>query len=280
MRREKKAKCRAIVERHRLLINRALIGYLSKLKGPPIIRKAMAYAIFSGGKRLRPILTIESCRALRGDAKKALPLACAVEFVHNFSLIHDDLPAMDNDDFRRGRPTCHRKFGEGLAILAGDGLLNLAFGVISRLKQKGALKITSILSGAIGTENMIGGQALDIGYNNCIKKKRRLKNRIDSMKTASLMAISCKIGAIAADAKTQDTKRIYGFGRNLGLAFQIADDLEDSRHNRSTLNRMKKEVTLYISKGKRYIASFKERADTLRYIADTVLKRVGEYNRR
>ena len=272
MRGNERAKNRTAVEQARALINGALRGYLTRLKGPRALRKAMEYAVFSGGKRLRPILAIESSRALKGNVKKTLPFACAIEFAHNFSLVHDDLPAMDNDSVRRGKPTCHKKFGEGMAILAGDALLNLAFGILSNLKKKKALEATSLLSDAIGVRNMIGGQVLDLTYGG---RNKRFRNKINRMKTAALMALSCKVGALAAGARPQHVKRMHEFGINLGLAFQVADDIKDSRHDRSTLDRMKKEVESFILKGKRYIAPFSEKADTLRYIADSVLEKAN-----
>jgi len=267
-----RAKNRTAVEQARALINGALRGYLTRLKGPRALRKAMEYAVFSGGKRLRPILAIESSRALKGNVKKTLPFACAIEFAHNFSLIHDDLPAMDNDSIRRGKPTCHKKYGEGMAILAGDALLNLAFGILSNLKERKALKAASLFSDAIGVENMIGGQVLDLAYGG---GNKRFRNKINRMKTAALMALSCEVGALTAGARPQHVKRMHEFGINLGLAFQVADDIKDSRHNRPTLDRMKKEVKSFILKGKRYIAPFGERADTLRYIADSVLEKAN-----
>lgn len=279
MRGKERAKNRIVriaVEQDRALVNSALRRYLTRLKGPRILRKAMEYAIFSGGKRLRPVLTLESSRALNGDIKKALPFACAIEFVHNFSLIHDDLPAMDNDDTRRGKPTCHKKFGEDLAILAGDALLNLAFGLLSNLKEKKALEATSLLSDAIGVENMIGGQVLDVIHGRGLKGNKRFRNKINRMKTAALIAASCKAGALTAEAKPQHIKRMYEFGINLGLGFQIADDIKDSQHNASTLDRMKKEAKSFISKAERYLEPFKKRADTLRYIADSILDESSE----
>jgi len=232
----------------------------------------MAYAVFPGGKRLRPILTIESSRILKGNMKKTLPFACAVEFAHNFSLIHDDLPAMDNDDTRRGRPACHKRFGEGMAILAGDGLLSLAFGIISGSKEKSAPEIARVLTDAVGAGNMIGGQALDIKYKNRLKKMSKLKSKIDAMKTAALMAASCRVGALAAGGGARDIKRIYEYGRNLGLAFQIADDIRDSRHAKSALADMRKKTEFFISKAKKCLATFGEKAGTLKCIADSTLR--------
>ena len=231
----------------------------------------MEYAVFPGGKRLRPILALQSARVLNGNIKAALPFACAIEFTHNFSLVHDDLPSMDDDDMRRGRLTCHKKFGEGLAILAGDGLLNLAFGIISSSKENVAMKIARVVARAIGTGSMMGGQALDLKYKKVLKKSYKLKNKIDTMKTASLMAASCEAGALAAKGKASDVKRIRRYGKNLGLAFQIADDIEDSPHKKHTPDGRKKEVKVFISKAKKVLAPFGKKADTLMYIADSIL---------
>lgn len=270
---DKKVKSKKILKRDKQIIEKALRKYLEKLKGPAILRRAMQYAVFSGGKKLRPILTLESASALKGDIREALPFACAIEFVHNFSLVHDDLPSMDNDDFRRGKPACHKKFGEGLAVLAGDALLNLAFGILAALKSKNAREAAFFMSNTVGVRNMLGGQALDLGYERGEKRSKKLKNKIDRMKTAALMALSCKIGALAAGARPQHTKRMHEFGVNLGLAFQIADDIKDSRQGAARLGRMKKEAKELILKGKKYLDPFGEKAGTLRYIADSILEK-------
>ena len=243
MKREKKNKIEAILEKDRKNINLVLKGYLDRQKGPKILRKAIAYSVFSGGKRLRPVLTLESFRIFNRDIRKAVPFACAVELVHNFSLVHDDLPAMDNDNFRRGKPTCHRKFGEGIAILTGDALLNLAFEVISKTKQSNSLEIISLLCKAIGTENMAGGQALDL-RGTPRKENIALKRRINRMKTGGLMAASCEIGAVLAEADKQNAKRLQNFGLNMGLAFQVADDMEDADGNKSNFKKMMEEVKI------------------------------------
>ena len=271
---QKNLKSKSGVARDKKIIENALKKYLSKLKGPKALSNAMKYAVFAGGKRLRPILTLESAKMLKGSVKETLPFACAVELIHNFSLVHDDLPSMDNDNFRRGKPTCHKKFGISTAILAGDGLINLAFGIVAKTKKKKAFKIASILSDAIGPENMVGGQVLDLEYERKSKKNKKLKRKIDNMKTASLMAVSCEVGALSASAKLKDLKKLREFGKNLGMAFQIADDLEDFSYRKDALNKMKKEVGFFISKAKKEIKKFKKN-DTLIYIADIVLRKAG-----
>ncbi|MCQ9206933.1 MAG: polyprenyl synthetase family protein [Omnitrophica bacterium] len=270
MKRKENSASFVIVERDRALINKALGGYLRGIKGPRILKRAMGYSVLTGGKRLRPLILVESARALKGDIKRALPFACAIEFIHNFSLVHDDLPAMDNDNLRRGKPTCHKKFGENIAILAGDALLNLAFGILAGLKLERARKAAALISGAIGACGMIGGQALDL------KRGRKLSSRkIDSMKTAALMSVSSEVGALAAGARSEDAKRMREFGKNLGLAFQIADDIEDREADRRSLRKMRKEAMSFISRGKKCIEPLDEKADALRYIADSVSEKAG-----
>jgi len=279
----------AAIDQSRALINRALRRYLDSLRGPHMLRKAMVYAVFSGGKRLRPVLAVESAKALGGSVKQALPFACAVEFIHNYSLVHDDLPAMDNDDARRGKPTCHKKFGEATAILAGNALLNLAFGLLSKTKHKKSLEAISLLSNAAGCENMLGGQLLDLeqppyrprrSANAICRPTRSVRwlvwrRKIDAMKTGALMGVSCKVGVLAAGGRAQDIKKLGEFGKNLGLAFQIADDLEDCRCGKSVPKEIRKGAA-YIAKGKRCISSFGKSSGTLQCIADSVLKKLAE----
>jgi len=271
-----KARNNAVIKSDRKLVENALRGYLSGLKGPKALRRAMEHALFSGGKRLRPILAIESASVFNGSIKKILPVASAIELVHNFSLVHDDLPGMDDDDLRRGKPACHIKFGEGIAILAGDALLNLAFGILAGAKGKNSAEIALSLSSAVGSENMIGGQALDIEHagKNVGAGGSRLRTKINRMKTAALMAVSCKIGALASGAKKRDIEKMWRFGMDLGLAFQIADDIRDLRKKGSQLKKMKKELTSYIAKAKAGIAPFGRKASALAYIAESVLESV------
>ncbi|MFC1576402.1 polyprenyl synthetase family protein [Candidatus Omnitrophota bacterium] len=261
------------LNRDRHLIDNALRKYLAGLKGPEVLRRAMRYAVLGGGKRLRPILVLESARALGGDAKKALPFACALELIHSFSLVHDDLPSMDDDDFRRGKPSCHKKFGEGIAILAGDGLLNLAFGTLAVAKHPNASKIALVLSEATGSRNMIGGQVLDLEYQRRRSKDKAHERNINRMKTAALMAASCTIGALAARAPKRYARKMHDFGINLGLAFQIADDIRDSSYKGKELAQMRKETSALILKARKTLATMGKKADVLNTIADKVLKR-------
>jgi len=259
------------MEKEKALINNALKRYLSALKGPRALCEAMRYVVFSGGKRLRPIFVLEAAKTLKGSVKEALPFACAIELVHSCSLVHDDLPAMDDDDFRRGKPTCHKKFSEALAILAGDALLNLTFMVIADTKHEKANEIIYALSCALGEGGMMGGQAMDLEYNKRKTKDKKLKRKIDSMKTAFLMAVSCEIGAMLATSNKSYIKRMRQFGRNFGIAFQIKDDLDDSKLDKKSTQRMKKSLKLFTSKAKGCLSPFGKRADALRRIAGSIV---------
>lgn len=208
-------------------IDNALNGYLSTLdKKYKIIYEAVRYSVFAGGKRLRPVLLTEWCTMCGGDYRDAIPFACALEMIHTYSLIHDDLPAMDNDTMRRGRPTSHIKFGEAIAILAGDALLNKAFEVMSESKIKNALEVMGIIAKASGTEGMIGGQVLDIINEGKDIDIETLKY-LHSLKTGALIKAACLGGAVIADAGEEDRLRAIEYAKNLGIAFQIQDDILD-----------------------------------------------------
>jgi len=209
-------------------IDKALNKYLpSEESEPKALHRAMRYSVFSGGKRIRPIFVIESCRACGGDIRDALPVAAAVEFVHTYSLIHDDLPSMDDDDYRRGKLTCHKAFGEATAVLAGDALLTLAFGVIARhADPKYAPKMISELAGAIGASGMVGGQAIDLELAGK-KKSGAVLNLINNLKTAKLFEVSARLGAMAAGSEGGKIKALSKFGLAFGSAFQIVDDILD-----------------------------------------------------
>lgn len=187
----------------------------------------MRYSVFAGGKRLRPLLVHYAYRACGGKGSKDLPAAAAVEMLHVYSLIHDDLPAMDDDDLRRGRPTLHRKFDEATAILAGDALLTRAFQVLAdRCEPAVAARLVSALAEASATEGMIGGQALDLAA----EGKRPAKSQviaIHSLKTAALIRGSVLMGGVAAKADARKLAALSTYGRALGLAFQIVDDILD-----------------------------------------------------
>jgi geranylgeranyl diphosphate synthase, type II len=188
----------------------------------------MRYSVFSGGKRLRPALALTTAQALGFDPETALPSACALELVHAFSLIHDDLPAMDDDDLRRGRPTNHKVFGEATAILAGDALSVFAFEalVLGTPDPKIAVRLVRELAVASGTRGMIGGQALDLSAERR-EPERALVDEIHRLKTAALIKAACVMPAIAGGADEAVVERLGRFGDLLGRAFQIADDVLD-----------------------------------------------------
>ena len=190
---------------------------------------AMEYSLFAGGKRLRPIFTFEFCRMTGGDWKKAAPFAAAVEMIHTYSLIHDDLPAMDNDDLRRGQPTNHKVFGEGMAILAGDALLTDAFSVASftELPNPGQMGYAiSVLAQCAGSLGMVGGQALDILSQDRMLSEQEVTD-IQTRKTGALINASCVLGVIAAGGTEEQIQAAGLFAAALGLAFQIRDDMLD-----------------------------------------------------
>src|SRR5215208_565188 len=212
------------------LIDRALDRYLPKANTKPAtLHRAMRYSLFAGGKRLRPILCLAAAEACRGTIDDALPLACARECIHTYSLVHDDLPSMDNDDFRRGRPTCHKVFGEGIAVLAGDALLTVAFEIVSHAKPKRRYDMPMLLrevAVAAGSQKLIAGQVADLEAEGKNVKRRELQF-IHENKTAAILRSSVRLGAMSAKADARRLSAITRFGQRLGLAFQIIDDILD-----------------------------------------------------
>jgi geranylgeranyl diphosphate synthase type II len=211
-------------------IDRALDRYLPKESTRPVtIHKAMRYSLFAGGKRLRPILCLAAAEVCGGKIESALPLACAMECIHTYSLVHDDLPSMDNDDFRRGRPTCHKVFGDGIAVLAGDALLTIAFEIVSHAKPSRRYDMSTLLrevAVAAGSRKLIGGQVADLEAEG--KKTTREDLRyIHENKTAAMVTASVCLGAMGANAPSKELAAMTKFGRALGLAFQVIDDILD-----------------------------------------------------
>jgi geranylgeranyl diphosphate synthase, type II len=211
-------------------IDRALARYLPKANTKPgTLHKAMRYSLFAGGKRLRPILCLATAEACRGNVDDALPLACALECIHTYSLVHDDLPSMDNDDFRRGRPTCHKVFGEGIAVLAGDALLTIAFEIVSKAKPTARYDTSTLLreiAVAAGSQKLIAGQVADLEAEGKTVKREQLQF-IHENKTAAILKSSMRLGAMSANADARKLSAITRFGQRLGLAFQIIDDILD-----------------------------------------------------
>ncbi|MBI4341148.1 MAG: polyprenyl synthetase family protein [Candidatus Omnitrophica bacterium] len=213
----------------RRLIDRALERALPKASAiPPVVHEGMRYCVFSGGKRFRPLLCLGAAAAVGAPSRVALPVACALELIHTYSLVHDDLPAMDNADQRRGQPACHRKFGEGNAILIGDALLTLAFDLMSRHEMPNALAIIHTVSTACGTTGLIGGQVLDLqAISRPHGASEETLKEIARWKTGALIGASVVSGGLAGSANSHQIKYLQGYGRNIGLAFQLIDDIHD-----------------------------------------------------
>ena len=228
------------MEKYREHLTRFLSEWYGQFSDEPqkLLYDAMGYSLFAGGKRLRPVLAFEFCRLCCGDWKKATPLAAAVEMIHTYSLIHDDLPCMDNDDYRRGRLTNHKVYGEAMAVLAGDGLLTDAFAVAATcgLEGKAMSDAIGILSECAGSHGMVGGQVLDI-----LSEERQLTKeevlQIQTRKTGALICAACCLGALAGGATEEQFDAAGLFAANLGLAFQIRDDMLDVIGNAQELGK-------------------------------------------
>jgi geranylgeranyl diphosphate synthase type II len=212
------------------LIDRTLDRYLPKPNTKPAtLHRAMRYSLFAGGKRLRPILCLAAAEACRGKINNALPLACALECIHTYSLVHDDLPSMDNDDFRRGRTTCHKDFGEGIALIARHAHLTIAVEIVSYAKTSRGYDMSTFLreiSVAAGSQKLIAGQVADLEAEGK-KVQRRELQFIHENKTAAILGTSVRLGAMSANADASKLSAITAFGQRLGLAFQVIDDILD-----------------------------------------------------
>jgi len=264
---------------------------------PSSIHKAMRYSLFAGGKRIRPVLAIAAARAVSDSAEGVENAAATLELIHTYSLIHDDLPALDNDDLRRGRPTCHKVFGEAMAILAGDALLTLAFEVLSRLRNIDAqrkIRLVEELSRAAGTVGgMIGGQVNDLEG----ERKRPTAHLLESIhraKTGAILRASVRMGGVYAGATGQELAALSEYGEHVGLAFQIIDDVLDVEESSESLGKTagkdeaQQKITfpaVYGLERSREMAEeerlashlalrmFDDRAERLRQIADFIVQR-------
>lgn len=291
-------KLKKYLEQKTALINVYLDKYLPK-GNEGIIAKAMRYSIFAGGKRLRPILTLATAKAFGVKELLVIPVACAIEMIHTYSLIHDDLPAMDNDDWRRGKPTNHKKFGEDIAILAGDALMTLAYQTIvdkanyKELKPSIILRIISEIGKATSLKGMVGGQVDDLKNEGKIPTEDKLK-KIHQKKTGALIVTSVKTGAMASGKNGIHLEKCEEFARHFGLAFQITDDILDVTQDKKTLGKtpkkdIKKKKVTYpsfygieksrklaaeeIEKAKKCLSVFNKRADELRWLAEYIIER-------
>jgi geranylgeranyl diphosphate synthase type II len=278
-------------------VDRALDRFLPAESIPPAtIHKAMRYSLFAGGKRLRPILCLAAAEACDGKIRSALPIACAMECIHTYSLVHDDLPSMDNDDLRRGRPTCHKVFGEGIAVLAGDALLTVAFEIASHASSAKRYDLRAILremSAAAGSQKLIAGQVADLEAEGRQINRAQLRY-IHENKTAALLTASVRLGAMSANATPTQLKAITAFGRALGLAFQVIDDIldvtqtseqlgksagKDVAAKKATypavmgLEKSRTEAKRLTSEAHRSLKSLGNRAIVLRALADYLLQR-------
>ena len=216
---------------YRDMIQRSLEPQLQSLGAvPEQLMDAMRYSLLAGGKRLRPVMLLASCDMAGGSLEEAIPYACALEMIHTYSLIHDDLPGMDNDDLRRGKPTNHKVFGEGLAILAGDGLLNgameLALGASTRMADRRGIRATEILARHAGVTGMIAGQTLDVTMENSTPTEA-LVSYIHTHKTSDLIQAPMEMGLILAGCGSAQIEQGRVYGEHMGIAFQIVDDLLD-----------------------------------------------------
>lgn len=202
----------------------ALRDYLATWDGvPAILREAVEYSLFAGGKRLRPALALGAAEIVSANDAPALPLACALEMIHTYSLVHDDLPSMDNDDLRRGKPTAHIKYGEAMAILAGDALLTMAFDILAKTEHADVIGEVARAAGAGG---MVGGQVIDLESEGKTLSLEQLQH-LHACKTGALIRVAVRGGALIADAPREQVDALTSYGENIGLAFQIADDILD-----------------------------------------------------
>ncbi|MCW1887408.1 polyprenyl synthetase family protein [Luteolibacter flavescens] len=278
-------------------VDAALDAFLPKAKEKPgTIHAAMRYSVFAGGKRLRPILCLAAAEACGGDPEAAIPPACAVEVLHTYSLVHDDLPCMDDDDLRRGRPTCHKVYGEGMAVLTGDALLTEAFLILAQTQPAKRYPVGSYVAELAltgGSTRLIGGQVMDLeGEGKKLTKAQLVK--IHEAKTAALLTSSIRLGAMTANATEKQLEALSVFGRALGLAFQVIDDIldvtastevlgktagKDAAVEKATypailgLEKSRKEAAKLTKEAMDALLPLGKKAQRLREIADYLLKR-------
>lgn len=285
---------RAYLEEKRKLVEDSLDRCLPREdEEPGVLHRAMRYTVFAGGKRIRPVLTLATNECLGGGIHRALPVACAMELIHSYSLIHDDLPAMDNDDYRRGKPASHIVFGEAVAILAGDALLTEAFRLLTDTELNPGLSCELLLdiardaAMAVGSLGMVGGQVADLRVDPA-KADLGTVESIHSLKTGCLIQLAVKAGARLGNATAEQFEALSSYGRNLGLAFQISDDLLD--REKEGWEEERKKVTHpgiagapasrgrlrdIIEESLAFLNQFDSGADPLREIAKLIMLRAG-----
>ena len=291
---------KAYLGEKRAVVEEALRGVFPEPEGPSAeIISAMGYSLFAGGKRLRPILCMAGAEAVGGEAQDVLPVACAIELIHTYSLIHDDLPVMDDDDMRRGKPTSHKVFGEAVALLAGDGLLTKAFHVMAgadfehRVRPDALLTVIGLIAQAAGYEGMVGGQVVDI-QSEGQEVDSSIVQFIHTHKTAALIAASVVSGAILVGGEEDQVSALTLYGQNIGLAFQVSDDIldiegnsqalgknvgSDERQAKTTypavlgLSRSKEIQRELVDRAIEFLDLFDQRSDPLREIARYIIAR-------
>ncbi|MFH1478918.1 MAG: polyprenyl synthetase family protein [Candidatus Omnitrophota bacterium] len=255
------------------IIDKALDGYLPSINiKPKELHKAMRYSVFSGGKRIRPVLAAASFEACGGSDRSIIPLACAIELIHTYTLIHDDLPSMDNDDFRRGRQSCHKKFGEPLALLAGDALLTMSFEVLSETKNTDVIKN---ISRSIGTSGTIGGQAVDILKKDSSSIKKCDLDYITRHKTGLLFETAIVSPGILMGVDKPKIKALTEFSKCIGFSFQLIDDLMDDDgyvriYGKGLIKKKAKSLT---DKASRSLSIFGKNGRVLMELGEFILKR-------
>ncbi len=290
------------LEDKRKIINKYLEKILAKCNPKKELTQAMRHSIMAGGKRLRPILAISAAEICGGDSTLALPCACAIEMIHTYSLIHDDLPAMDDDDLRRGRPSCHKQFSEATAILAGDGLLTHGFHILSRpefffekFPEKNILlDIIAIISDAAGINGMVEGQMMDMQSSSLEINDLEYLEKMHKLKTGKMIKASVAAGAVSVGAKKENINALLTYAEKIGLAFQVTDDIlniegdpeimgksagSDAINNKLTfpgligLEESKKYADKLIAEAIEALKIFKEKAIPLQAISEYILKR-------
>ncbi len=255
-------------------IDRALARALAPIDGAPShLHEAMRYSVFPGGKRFRPLLCVGAAQAVGGRWRTALPVACAIELIHCYSLVHDDLPAMDNAKERRGKPSCHRQFGEAMAVLVGDALLTRAFELLASVPGSQAARLVRVIGEAGGTAGLIGGQVLDLEtltYANGSRTATRALEEIAKRKTAALMSASVVAGGLVAGADAVAVRALRRYGERLGLAFQLIDDLHDGDGLVRALGpqTVKRKADELIRQATQALVRFGKRARVLQTLAD------------
>ena len=291
---------KAYLDEKRRILEEALKRYAPQPESPAAeVGRAMSHSLFAGGKRLRPILCMAGAGAVGGDEHCVLPVACALEMIHTYSLIHDDLPAMDNDDLRRGKPTCHKVYGEAVAILAGDGLLTEAFRLMTLadlsggLEPRALLEVIALIARAAGYEGMVGGQVVDIQSEGKAVDPS-LVEFIHTHKTGALITASVSSGAILGGGDKEQVRAITSYGQGIGLAFQIADDILDIEGDTKAMGKRvggdvrKKKITYpsvlglkeskaiqneMVEKALEAMKKFNQKADPLRHLAMYMVER-------